>query len=421
MLSILITLLLFILICKDYKTGVIVTAIFVQPLSYIGVGIGNIKLFYVFAFLSLLLLIIHYKHFFKSPYPKGIAIISIITSFCYLCTNYKSNHPNTILIISNILTSFIFPYILWQVIDNKKRLNETLKYLFVLIIISIIAVIPEIILRHNYSIDLIQKLFKTTDFIIDSSAIRFGIKRTNSIFSYFTTFGTFCYLTSFIIWTLLYKTPYKKKFLSIYLLILPFLAITTGSRAIFLGVFIILLSLFFNKDILKNKLFRSIIIISIILLPLVISYFSSILSSMTDPTSTELGGSSASVRLSQFEICYPYFMQSPIWGNGRMYIWDVVSPENPLLMGAESIWFSLMVDYGIIGCINFILLIIVCFFTLYKYNKRIAFMPIGYLLILTLSPDAGVQYNLLLTYIIIIIKIYKYLIYNNLYENNINH
>ena len=91
-----------------------------------------------------------------------------------------------------------------------------------------------------------------------------------------------------------------------------------------------------------------------------------------------------------------------------MYIWDEVAPANPMLLGAESIWFSLLVDYGIMGALTYIIMILGCIMLLRKYDSRLIFMPIGYFLILFLSPDTGIQYNLLLTYVVLAVKMYKY-------------
>ena len=171
------------------------------------------------------------------------------------------------------------------------------------------------------------------------------------------------------------------------------------------------------------KSFKFLFIVCLLILPLVYEYFSTVVDSIVNSNTTKAaGGSSSELRLLQWEVCLPYFLQAPIWGNGRMYIWDVVAPENPLLLGAESIWFSLFVDYGIMGAITYVIMILGCIILLRKYNYRLIFMPIGYFLILFLSPDTGIQYNLLLTFVVLVVKIYKFLYKRNTfcikYETN---
>ena len=117
------------------------------------------------------------------------------------------------------------------------------------------------------------------------------------------------------------------------------------------------------------------------------------------------------MRQEQLDICLSYFDRSPIWGNGRMYMWDTVKYYHWELLGAESIWFPLLVDYGIMGAISFILLIASCSYLLYKKFRPLAFFPLIYFVITFVSPERGYEFNVLLTYTILLIKMH--LLYNN--------
>ena len=138
-----------------------------------------------------------------------------------------------------------------------------------------------------------------------------------------------------------------------------------------------------------------------------LSYFSDIIDSMVN--SDKGGGSTAEMREWQWDICMRYFVQSPWWGNGRMYIWNVVKPDNPLLLGAESIWFSLTVDNGIIGCANYIVLIIVSAITMMvRTTKSLFFMPFAYFAIMCFSTQLGMEYNVLLTFMVVLFRMFDF-------------
>lgn len=414
MFSIIVTLIFFLFFITKYKKGIIVTAFLIQPLTYIGCGIDDINLYYIAAAISVLAVILGKTRMNIKTYPKLLVLPTTMMATSYLITNTVSHHPNTITILGNIVTQFMFPVALWCVLDSKSNVRYAIKCLVGMCVASIVGMVLELIFRHNYFTDFVQEYFVISDFIIDADTVRFGLKRTNSIFSYFSTFGTFCCLSSFIIWLLVTKLKIKNRLYVMLMFLLPFAAFTTGSRAVFLAVFCILIGLFTQKRIMQTKSFKFLFIVCLLMLPLVYEYFSTVVDSIVNSNTTKAAdGSSSELRLLQWEVCLPYFLQAPIWGNGRMYIWEVVAPENPLLLGAESIWFSLFVDYGIMGVITYVIMILGCIFLLRRYNSRLIFMPIGYFFILSLSPDTGIQYNLLLTFVILVVKIYIFLYKTN--------
>lgn len=408
MLSLAITFILFVYFLKSFRKGIILIAMIAQPLKYIGSGIGEISMYYIFAYLGIVfLLFTKYRKNIRT-YPKLIFISTFLMAASFLATTLITTRSFEI-VISNILTQLVFPVVFWCVLSNADSVKFSLKCILCLCVISIIALIPELALKHNYVTDLISNSFVTSDFIIDADSIRFGLKRANSIFSYFSTFGVFCCLATFIVWIVNKLNIENNTIYKILIFVLPFGALATGSRAIFLGIMCILIGLFTSQDVLKSRYFKIIAIICIIGLPFVYDYIGVILDSMINSDSSKAAqGSSSDLRMLQWEACLPSFLHSPIWGNGRMYIWEQVAPYNPILLGAESLWFSLLVDYGIMGGITYTLMIISCCYTLWRIERRLIMMPIAYFLILSLSPDVGIEYNMLLTFVILSIKIYKF-------------
>ena len=130
--------------------------------------------------------------------------------------------------------------------------------------------------------------------------------------------------------------------------------------------------------------------------------------SIIDSDNSQVGGSSSDLREVQLEICLQYFSQNPIWGNGRNYIWEYVKPYHPMLMGAESVWFPTMVDYGLVGCINYLFIVLGTIVTLWKKLPILCFFPIAFLFGKTISIVIGVELSTLLVFTILLSKMYTY-------------
>ncbi len=409
MLSFAVTGLFLLFFLCNYKKGIIAAAFLIQPLTYIGCGIGEVSLYYVMAALSVVFVVFRQSGRIKS-YPKLLAVPTAMMACSYLITNALCDHPKTVMILGNIVTQFMFPVALWCVLDSVKRVRLAVKFIVIMCVVALVVMVPELILRHNYFTDFIQNNFVISDFVIDADTIRFGLKRTNSIFSYFSTYGVFCCLSTFVMWLMMQNNETKKNYVWL-LFLLTAAAVSTGSRAVFLAVFCIIIGLFTQKKVMQTRLFKTAFVFCLLLLPFVYEYFATIVDSIVNSdTSKAAGGSSSELRFLQWEVCLPYFLQSPVWGNGRLYIWEEVAPHNPILQGAESIWFSLLVDYGIMGAVTYTIMIVCCIILLRKYDTRLIFMPLGYFLILFLSPDVGIQYNLLLTYVVLAIKVKTYIL-----------
>ena len=135
-------------------------------------------------------------------------------------------------------------------------------------------------------------------------------------------------------------------------------------------------------------------------------FINSLINSIVDTQS--VGGSSQELRLNQLEIAYMYMQQSPIWGNGRLYTWNYAIPNTPALMGAESIWFQLMIDYGSMGCLSFIVLLLCVGYELQKRDRFLLLFPLAFLVSKSLSAIIGVDFNALLVFSLILIKMNQY-------------
>jgi len=396
--------------------GVIIIAAFIQYMAHLGAGIPGQKMYYITSFVAIVCVACYalFRNRDIRKYPRWILWASVFNIICGLITDHQAYDPETNLVLANIATTYLFPIALWYVLYKKKDLNKYIKITIIVSILAILGVIPEIICGHNYVTDFEQNSLQVEDFMIDAETVRFGIKRTNSIFSYFTTFGTFCMFTSFFFFCLKYVYGIKKiwkvntTFLSLALFLFGF---TTGSRAVILALFILIIicmrSRYFNQKISKAKIFLILFLTSPILIPVTYQMVDSIVHSDT----TEYAqGSSTEMRQEQLDACLEYLGQSPVWGNGRLYMWNYVKPTHPELLGAESVWFQLIVDFGIMGCVGYLFIIFACAWELYKVRKLYGILPFAYLAITSFSPDTGIQLNMLICMTLVLIKCDKFLI-----------
>lgn len=397
---------------KNFRNAVIFTGIVIQAMPHLGTGIPGVRIFPALVIVLLLIFVFQKKKIFSSSepqlhFPRPIIVSILFISICYITTFFVVKQGNFALTIINLVVYFAFPIIFLRCLDTPKSMRFLWNVLIAFFTTAVLFAFLEQILRHNYFYDAMKSLFSFDMWSTDSSEVRYGLKRCNSIFAQgghmalhsMLAFIVFFYLKYF------FNFKIKKRLLILLIWTLPVLVLFSGSRALFLGFAFILLCLplryYFKR---KSSYLISVFLLIVFLIS--IPYLSHILDTIIN--SNKGVGSSTEMREWQWEICMLYFNQSPWWGNGRMYIWDVVSVENPLLLGAESIWFSLIVEYGIMGCVSYLLFIICSSVAMSKHTyKNLFFLPIAYLAITSFSTALGMEFNVPLTYMAILIALFQ--------------
>ena len=403
------TLIFLIILVYDFKKGIILATMSLQFVSYLGTGFEGVKIFSVVCACAIPLFFYKKTELSAVSYPLPLIIASIFFCVSYTATLIHSNWLHFPTVFANVITIFIYPYIFWKCLKTRKEVKFAFDVFYHFMILAVFWGGIELIFRYNFIFNFVESLFVFEDFTIDASTIRYGMKRCNSFFSYFTTYGIACFIAFFLFFV---KGRFGKDNAhnNLFLAACCFIAaLTTGSRAIILGIFILLVFLVFDSHFLKSKSGAILVFLVILLSPVVCTIIYQIADSIINSgTSKYAVGSSKELRLEQWMACEQYFLNSPFFGNGRMYIWDVVKPAHPIVLGAESIWFSTLVDYGLLGAFAFIFLIFACMICLWKYSRRLICLPIGYLIILSLSPEQGIQYNMLITTTLLTIRFFRY-------------
>lgn len=398
-----------IMLLANYKRGIVLIAMTIQLLSYIGTGIPSVKVYFALAILSLILYFPNKSKLSKDKYPKWLTASTIIFLLSFAITTISSDFMHWQTVVVNAIAYFGFPFVLWKCLDSKKQVDYAIKELVLIMTVATLIGVFEAFFRINPVFGIMQNIFITEDFSFDDPRIRYGLKRCNSIFAYFSTYGIATFVAFIVLYVKVFMLKEKRPWLTSLMFLCAFASFSTGSRAIFLGLFLALFMLLIQKRFLKTRTGKSMIFISFLLLPILLEVGYQVVDSMVNSdTSKYASGSTTDLREMQWEICLPYFLDSPIVGNGRMYIWDTVKEANYGLLGAESIWFSILVDYGLLGGFAFLFMIFACCKHLRAYNSRLICLPIGYLLILSLSPDTGITYNIIISFTILILRMFQF-------------
>lgn len=402
---IIITILLLISSLFYYRSTVIICAATLLFMPHITSGFGNIKLLYLISIVHVVLFYI--KGYSKQScirYPRLLLIPSIITTVGYLLSNYWGVMGNYSISLVNCTCYFFYPFILWHIIDSRKQLLLYLKVLFLFFVIVCIYAVAELIVGTNFisKVAIEHNILVNEEF--EEMGERFGFLRCFSILPYPSALG----MTSAVVFMLyLYlktiKFPFNKTYNIILSTLIPLCVLLSGTRSQFVVFAICIFPYLFWCKFLSTRLAKIYLVSSLLLLLFSYDYFFVVIDSIFNSNKSQMG-SSSDMRIEQFEICLTYFLESPIWGFGKNYIWEYVRPANPALLGAESVWFQLMVDYGLIGCINYLIICVSSCILLLKHSKVLCFFSIAFITGKTLSIVIGLELSFLLVMTVIMVK-----------------
>lgn len=333
-------------------------------------------------------------------YPFFIPSILVFGSYCLTNVLAEPHWPSTIFVFNTI---YIFPFIVWCVVDEKKNAVQLLLCFMVYFAFCAVYALVELALNENVIIVKLLKSRIVNENVINYTEIRFGFKRLQSIFCTPMSMGLAMAAFAYVMYE--YKKLRNETNLFYICLmaacfILPWL---TGARSVFLPALIIMIPVFFKAF--KNGQFMllkigalgaGVILMGNWVMTLVDSFINS---------DTAVSGSSLDMRLMQFAVIVPFFLNSPIWGNGYAYTWSFVKAVDADLLGAESIWLQILVDFGLVGAMAYISCIISMAKCLSKrYGKRGTAMPVAVICAYTLSTFLGLELNYFFILCIMLIK-----------------
>jgi len=325
--------------------------------------------------------------------PFLIAILSISLS------NYFAIERHTPSLILMVLHDYVVVFIFWKLYRNDST-NVIRYFIKAMLLLGFVVAF--------YS--MFETVTKTNPFVrymIDTDAysyerfideIRFGLKRSQGVFSMHTTnagvslllFCTlcFCRINGYI------KTGVFTRLMLVFLFMTVFF---TGARSGIAALSVSLL-MFLGKRYLKFKYVVPIICLMVVVFLFLFGYLQSVWDSFMD--TEKVSGSNVDMRDNQLLISLYYLEQSPLLGNGIQYTFTTVKRIDENINGAESIWFTTMIDYGILGIIACAIYFLSCIWYCFKCGmSKLSFFVLAFLLFFTMSSIPNVSMTYMFVYL----------------------
>lgn len=411
---------LFLSICflfKNFKSFVICYAslrLFLNPGTAIRFAPPAISLSLAIDIIIILYFLTLYKHKgsnkFFLKWPFLLVFFSNVISTLFADVSGLSVYTQSIRLM---IQSFLFPYILFSVINDYYDVKLAIKSFVCVFLIMCSYGIIEKLLGYNpimtWEFSIIPNQYAIDK--IYTGLTRDGQIRGQSLFPISISYGAFCIASlSFLYYLIIQKVKIvyvSRFFIFVFLLLAVFGIYCSNSKTPLVAV-----PFFILPFILKNKLERIQYGILILLVFLFVifwgSYFVNSLYSMINSDSTDFkGGSSVQMRLMQLDISYKTFLKSPFIGNGIRYSSEVLAKtKSDEILGAESIWFKLLIEQGILGIVAYISIYIAIWkFCFKRKNLFLFFFSIGWLLLSSVSSLPGLNIEFLFFVIIIVCKL----------------
>lgn len=367
------------------------------------------NLFATFSMCALFLFLFKGKKILRSvqisQYP--LKTFSILYFSSLFLSNFFTGNVHNSAFLNRTLIQIIDVFIFWCIIESnpKKYMNVFVKTSFYFAVMLCLYAVYETITRTNPIVTTFAScgLYNSSWY---SEEIRFGFKRAQSFLMMHTSLGGIC-IALFALFLsknkLLQKTSIYE---SVFVAILFFVALVTGSRSVILSIFITLgisLSKVGSKQIIG-------FLVLIVVFFVFQNYFDSIISSFQDTKAVT--GSNSDMREGQFEIALASLVDHVWLGNGLTYTFSE-SFFTKELFGAESLWLPIIIEQGVWGVVSVGAFFVQCFFYCFKVKKLyLNFFVLAMLVLYSMTSVP--QFNFSFTFI------YLYMIscMDKVYETN---
>lgn len=290
-------------------------------------------------------------------------------------------------IVKSLLMDYGMIYIFYRCLNSYEDIRLYVKTIIIVCLLITVNGLFESFLHLNFAGDFIYynsphyeslmgRSFYVPYSISGVFSSRFGLTRCYSFFGLHIHFGIACSMIFFLLfnvyknkWVIFNDDSFNRKLNYIAVALAVIGVVLSNSKTPMLGTLILLFAYYNVKEIVNVKTLSFGVVLVILVIYFIPDYLNNFLSLTDEELAEEGGGSTVALRQQQFQSIYKLFAQSPIWGNGInaavYYSKHVIGFED--ILGAESKWFKLLADQGIIGCISYILMFPVC----YKFVKGI--------------------------------------------------
>lgn len=356
------------------------------------------------------------RHKYRIDYKPLIPFIALYVGYLIIMM-FSSDTPLTYMLDKyrqNVMKIFILAFVMWNVMLQD---HSSLK-LFRNVCLGCIAIASIYGLFLTQTEGLNPYILKLTDisggeynieYLTRETGRMFG--RITSVFIHPMSFGLFLGLALIFIYSCIKK-------INIYILVILSLLVlmnifTCGVRSVIAGLATSVL--FYLLLIRKFKIFAGTAVVIAVIYGVISSIpeMSEYVTSIVDSRSTNIGGSSLELRISQFLGCFDIIGGNPLFGMGfdwhQYYMQSHVT--HPKLLAFESLVYVVLCNFGFVG----IILWIVYALKMYKYmrslgNLKEILLPLTlfvfYLSYSCITGEYGYMQVFILFYIIMIGELY---------------
>ena len=350
--------------------------------------------------------------FFKQAFvwcSISLIISSLITYFTFGgISGFTSS-------FQKIIIQYVFIFLFFVICKTKNDILYFCNRLISLFVIIFIYGLFEYVTKTNPILDIINsnmpmEFAQDKLYLSDLEHLRDGRSRCQSLFSISILYGIMSVLFGFFLIHLrslrIIRISSIKFYLLIFLSLFGCYACNSKTALVALPVFIIPL-------LLKNKFLLFIDILICIVILLLPDIFLTLLGNIIDlrafdANDSSVEGSSLYLRLVQLETSIDLWLRAPLFGNGLKSA-AMFADKGYGIFGAESVWFRLMIEQGILGLISYVLLIIsfikASLKTLYM-KKALLFYTLGFFLICSIT---DINYTMYFMCFIILYKLDEFI------------
>jgi len=337
-----------------------------------------------------------WRGLFRYPF-MGCVVLTIIS---VVGTNYfiAPHWPTATL---RFISAYVFPVILWSRIQDKDDFIFLLKSMTIFALVMAGYILFEVAVGKNPYIETIIANKWVNGNVINYDEFRFGLKRCQGFLSTPAPSGLFFGLFSVVLYEVSSSLGAARKYLALMVGLMGLCMLLSGTRSVIAasGVAWIIVA---KKEAFQARylLFKLVLVLG--LLAVIGPYLYDILDSFFNTEKVQ--GSNADMRMEQMMITLLYWANSPIWGNGSDFVWYFVKDVNADIAGAESVWFQLLIDMGLVGVIAYLACVLSVMNALRKLDKIWIFVPLSFLVGKTLSSVLGLDVSFMFVLGVMLLK-----------------
>ena len=376
-----------------------------------GVPLVTMELFCDFCFFAYFLLL-RRPHAMLRRYPLSLAccvmVLSLFLSTVFSTVGFATSVTRLIYVV---LRDFMFPCMLWFAIRDQRDFRFVLRgFLSVFLFLTVYGVYEKYTWNnpiYEYIVGLSSGSSNSLDWAMSDD--RLGMGKVRSAIMHPIGLGIILsgLINLFAVVSLKYRGVLRSRALSLVVILFLGLCVIffTNTRSPLIFLFLISVPLF---DFRRKSFYHLLILITVVLTcgyGYLAPYFENILSLVSpNATTANVGGSNFEMRQTQLLSAVQLIDGHYLFGLGvkSLNALDLFGRAYGLL-GAESVWITLLVEQGIFGVVCYIIFIGLIIFSAGR-NRYVQALVGGWFVLTTVTSVPGTSLSFLLTLVVLLLK-----------------